>query len=384
MILRESHLLRLSGLLDRNPVAGVIGPRQVGKTTLARQLTEQWPTDVHHFDLELPSDLARLQEPELTLAPLSGLIVLDEIQRVPEIFSVLRVLVDRPRNPATFLVLGSASGQLLRQSSETLAGRVAFLDLPPLSTKEVGSNALDDLWNRGGFPRSFVADTDTTSFEWRESFTRTFLERDLPQLGITTPSQTMRRFWTMLAHSHGSTWNSSAFGAAFGMSDHVMRTYLDTLTSALVVRQLQPWFENVKKRQVKSPKVYVADTGLLHALLGLRGLLDVLSHPIAGYSWESLMIAEVASTLDVAPSGLYFWATHGGAELDLFLHHNGQRLGFEIKRTTTPKITKSIRAAMETLKLDRAFIIHAGGHSFPLGDNVEAVAAHALDDALIM
>ncbi len=337
-----------------------------------------WDGDVHHFDLELPSDLGRLQEPELALAPLGGLVVLDEIQRLPEIFTILRALVDRPENSATFLVLGSASGQLLQQSAETLAGRIAFLDLPPLAGREVGIEAIDRLWNRGGFPRSFVADSDAASFEWRSNFTRTFLERDLAQLGINVPSHTMRRFWTMLAHSHGTTWNGAKFGAAFGLSDHVMRTYLDTLTSALVVRQLQPWYQNVKKRQVKSPKVYITDTGLLHSLLELPSLAAVLSHPIAGYSWESLIISEVASNLDAAPHDLYFWATHAGAELDLFLIRNGQRLGFEIKRTTTPKITKSMRSAMETLELDRAYVIHAGQHTYPLSDKALAVAANTL------
>ncbi len=363
-------------------MVGILGPRQVGKTTLARQVAGGRHGPVHHFDLELPSDLVRLQEPELALAPLTGLIVLDEIQRLPEIFTVLRVLVDRPDNTATFLVLGSASGQLLGQSSETLAGRIAFLDLPPLSADEVGIDSLDHLWNRGGFPRSFVADSDAASFEWRNNFTRTFLERDLPQLGITVPSQAMRRFWTMLAHSHGTTWNGAAFGAAFGISDFLMRRYLDTLTSALVIRQLQPWYENVKKRQVKSPKVYIVDTGLLHSLLDLADLTAVLSHPIVGYSWESLMISEVSANLKAAPRDLFFWATHAGAEIDLFLIHNGQRLGFEIKRTATPKITKSMRSAIETLRLDRAFVIHAGQHSFPLGDNIEAIAAKSLADAL--
>jgi len=382
MLPRNAHLSDLTRLLQHNPVVAVLGARQVGKTTLARQYADSHAGPVHHFDLESPGDLARLQDPELALSTLTGLVVLDEIQRLPELFTVLRVLVDRRENHTQFLILGSASGTLLRQSSETLAGRIAYLDLPPLNAEEVGSDNLDRLWNRGGFPRSFLADDDAASFEWRENFVRTFLERDLPQLGITVPAQTMRRFWTMLAHSHGSTWNAATFASAIGLSAHIIRNYLDILTSALVVRQLQPWFENVKKRQVKSPKIYIADTGLLHTLLSLRDLDAVQSHPSAGYSWESLQIAEISNALRAAPRDLYFWATHAGAELDLFTVSNGRRLGFEIKRSTSPSMTKSLHSAIETLGLDRAFVVHAGEHTYPIADRVTAVAAAALRQGL--
>jgi hypothetical protein len=378
MIDREAHLADLSRLIDHNPVVAVLGARQVGKTTLARQFATTWNGPIHHFDLESPGDLARLQDPELALSTLTGLVILDEIQRLPEIFTVLRVLVDRPDRSTQFLILGSASGTLLQQTSETLAGRIAYLDLAPFTSDEVGTNNLNQLWNRGGFPRSYLADDDTASFEWRENFTRTFLERDLPQLGITIPSSTMRRFWTMLAHSHGTTWNAAAISSALGLSAHIVRTYLDMMTSALVIRQLQPWFEKVKKRQVKSPKVYVADTGLLHVLLSLQDLDALLAHPVAGYSWESLLVAEIGSALGAAPRDLYFWATHGGAELDLFTIHHGQRLGFEIKRTTAPRMTKSLHSALETLRLDRAYVVHAGEHSFPMSDRVTAVPATTL------
>jgi hypothetical protein len=382
MIERIAHARRLAERLGRNPIVGMLDPRQVGKTTLAGQLVASWEGPIHRFDLQLPSDLARLQEPELPSPPLEGLVILDKIQRVPEIFPVLRVLVDRTDNATTFLVLGSASGNLLRQSSETLAGRIAYLDLVPLCGDEVGVDGLDELWNRGGFPRSFLAGSDDKSYDWRTDFIRTFLERDLPQLGVTVPSATMHRFWTMLAHSHGTGWNAAALASAFGVSAHVVRTYVDSLTSTLVVRQLQPWYENVKKRQVKSPKVYIADTGLLHGLLGLPDLDAVLSHPVAGYSWESLMINEIAASLRAAPHDLYFWRTHAGAELDLFVQHRGHRLGFEIKRTTAPGTTKSLRSAIETLRLDHSYVVHAGTYSFPLDKHITAVASASLGDVL--
>ncbi|MGA9597854.1 MAG: ATP-binding protein [Acidimicrobiia bacterium] len=382
MIARDVHLRRLSWLLDHNPAVAVLGARQVGKTTLARQYAEACTGPVHHFDLESPADLARLQDPELALSSLTGLVVLDEVQRLPGVFAVLRVLIDRPGTTAQYLILGSASGALLRQTSETLAGRIAYLDLTPFTSDEVGVAHLNRLWNRGGFPRSFLAEDDGASFKWREDFTRTFLERDLPQLGITVPSQTMRRLWTMLAHSHGTTWNAAAFSKALGLSGHLVRSYLDMLTSALVVRQLQPWFENVKKRQVKSPKLYVADTGLLHTLLSLSDLDAVLAHPVAGYSWESLLIAEIAAALGAAPRDLYFWATHAGAELDLFTIQDGHRLGFEMKRTTAPRMTKSLHSALDTLRLDRAYVVHAGEHTFPMDDRVTALAATAVHETL--
>lgn len=377
MLPRTRHLDRLESLLGRHPVVGLLGARQVGKTTLARQFLAQREETSHFFDLESPRDLGRLEEPELALERLSGIVVLDEIQRRPDLFPVLRVLADRPGAPARFLVLGSASPDLSRQSSESLAGRIAYHELEPFRLDEVGDDAFERLWIQGGFPRSFVAEAEDSA-EWRRQFLRTFLERDLPQLGVRIPSVTLRRFWTMLAHYHGRTWNSSQFASSFGVADTTVRRYLDLLTSAMVVRQLPPWFENVGKRQVKSPKVFVADSGLLHTLLDLETLDQIESHPQLGPSWEGFVVAQITSHLGARHDQTYFWATHAGAELALLLMLQDRRLGFEIKRTVTPKLTRSLRAAIDTLGLDRAFVVHAGRDSFPLADGVEAIAASRL------
>ena len=375
MILRSRHLGRLLELLDRNPVVAILGARQVGKTTLARQLLEQREGTHHIFDLESPKDLARLQEPELALGRLEGLVVLDEVQQLPEIFRVLRVLVDRPGTRVRFLLLGSAAPDLLRQSSESLAGRIAYHELNPLDLTEVSRYEFDRLWLRGGFPRSFLSASDEESADWRRGFVRTFLERDLPALGITIPSPTLRRFWTMLAHVHGGVWNGSRFASSFGVADTTVRRYLDLLTAALVVRQLPPWFENVSKRQVRSPKVYISDSGLLHTLLDLDTREAIESHPQLGASWEGFLLSQVQTALGARTDQCFFWATHAGAELDLLITAGNRRLGFEIKRTVTPKLTRSLRSAIDTLKLERAWIIHGGSESFPMAEDVEAVAA---------
>ncbi|MGQ0845625.1 MAG: ATP-binding protein [Sporichthyaceae bacterium] len=352
----------------------ILGARQVGKTTLAQHLAAGWSGPVHRFDLELPSDVARLADAELALGPLEGLVVLDEVQRRPALFPVLRVLIDRHPD-RRYLVLGSASPDLLGQSSETLAGRIAYHELTPLALDEVGAAAIDDLWVRGGFPRSFIAPNDATSFRRRIDFVRTFVERDLPGLGSSIPSTTTERFWRMLAHSHGQVWNGSRFGSSFGVSHTTVRRYLDLLTAALVVTQLQPWHENVGKRQVKSPKVYLNDSGLLHALLDLPDRAAIESHPVLGASWEGFVLAQLAAVTDTRPEQRFFWATHGGAEIDLLIVRGTERIGVEIKRTSAPKLTASLRSAIETLHLDRAYLVHAGPHSFPLAERVEAVAA---------
>jgi len=375
MILRSRQLSRLQELLDRNPVVAILGARQVGKTTLARQLLEQQEGTHHFFDLESPKDLARLQEPQLALERLDGLVVLDEVQQLPEIFRVLRVLVDRPEARSRFLLLGSAAPDLLRQSSESLAGRIAYHELNPLDLTEVGSRELDRLWLRGGFPRAFLSGSGEESAEWRRGFVRTFLERDLPALGITIPSPTLRRFWTMLAHVHGGVWNGSRFASSFGIADTTVRRYLDLLTAALVVRQLPPWFENVSKRQVRSPKVYICDSGLLHTLLDLDTREAVESHPQLGASWEGFLLSQIQTVLGARTDQCFFWGTHAGAELDLLITAGNRRLGFEIKRTVTPRLTRSLRSAIDTLKLDRAWVIHGGDDSFPMAEGVEAVAA---------
>ena len=378
MIERTEHLQRLRTLLQQFPVVAILGARQVGKTTLARQIVQRREEEFHLFDLESPRDQARLQEPELALERLRGLIVLDEIQRLPDIFPVLRVLVDRPDSPAQFLILGSASPELLRQSSESLAGRIAYHELEPFVLNEVGEEAFDALWNRGGFPRSFLAASEQASAEWRRSFIRTFLERDLVNLGIQIPPETLRRFWTMVAHYHGKIWNGSQFAASFGVADTTVRRYLDLLTSALVLRQLPPWWENIAKRQVKAPKIYVADSGMLHALLDLDNLAAIESHPQLGASWEGFLISQIMNRLGARRDQCFFWATHAGAELDLLVVAGNLRLGFEIKRTASPKFSRSLRSAVETLQLDRAFVIHGGKDSFPLAKEVEAVAAGRL------
>lgn len=375
MIDRRRQLATLKRLLARNRVVAILGARQVGKTTLVRTHASQQGKPVTFFDLERPQDLARLADPELALSELRGLVILDEIQRRPELFPVLRALVDRPKTSARFLVLGSASPDLLRQSSETLAGRIAYHTLPPLSLDEVGADALERLWIRGGFPRSYTARSLRESVDWRRDFIRTFLERDIPQLGLTIPATTLRRFWTMIAHYHGQIWNASEFGRAFGVTDHTVRRYLDILASTFVVRVLQPWTENLRKRQVKAPKVYLADTGLLHSLLSLETMSDLTGHPKVGASWEGLMLGLVTERLGVEPEECHFWATHAGAELDLLVVRGATRIGFEFKRTTSPRVTPSMRTALADLGLSRLDVVHAGTETFPLAPRIRAVAA---------
>ena len=374
LIQRKRELKILRGLLSRHRVVGIIGARQVGKTTLARQLAAQNKRPVTFFDLENPEDLARLSDPMLALKDLKGIVIIDEIQHQPELFRVLRVLVDRPNTHTKFLVLGSASPELLRQGSETLAGRIIYHELGGFWMDEVGVANHRKLWLRGGFPRSYLARTLKESDEWRRGFIRTFLERDLPQLGITIRSVTLRRFWTMLAHYHGQVWNASEFARSFGVSDITVRRYLDILTSALIVRQLQPWYENISKRQVKSPKIYLMDSGLLHSLLNLKTQIDVEGHPKVGASWEGFVIEQLIRHLGLQSDECFFWATYGGAELDLLIIRGRKRLGFEIKRTTSPAITRSMQNAMTDLHLDRLDIIHAGEHTFPLSEKIRAVA----------
>lgn len=381
MIERPRHLERIQDLLRIHPVVALLGARQVGKTTLARQLGVERRA-VTRFDLEDPDDLARLAEPKLALEPLEGLVILDEVQRRPELFPVLRVLADRPDRDTRFLVLGSAGPDLLRQSSETLAGRIAYHELDGFALDEVGAHAAERLWLRGGFPRSFLAAADADSFEWRRGFVRTFLERDLPALGVQIPSPTLHRFWRMLAHYHGQTWNGAELARAFGVSGTTVRRYLDLLEAALVVTTLQPWFENISKRQVKSPKVFIKDTGILHALLGLEDVADLHGHPKVGASWEGFVISELARHLGARSEELYFWATHAGAELDLLVVRGRRRLGFEVKRTTAPASTRSMHAGRESLGLERVDVIHAGEHTFALAAGIRAVAFHRMSEDL--
>ena len=377
MIARDSHVIAVRGLLARNPVVALLGARQVGKTTLARELAGATRRS-EFFDLERAADVARLTDPELALGPLRGIVVLDEIQRRPDLFPALRVLADRPRSPARFLVLGSAAPELLRQGSESLAGRIAFHELPGLALAEVGANALNRLWLRGGFPRAFTARSTSESAAWRRDFVRTFLERDVPQLGIGIPSVTLERFWSMLAHYHGQIWNASEFGRSFGVSHHAVRRYLEALEGTFMLRVLRPWAENLAKRQVKSPKVYVRDSGLLHTLLDIDDSHHLERHPKVGASWEGFVVEALIQRLGARADQCYFWATHSGAELDLLVIDGARRFGFEVKRTTAPGVTPSMRHALSDLGLTRLDVVHAGAETFPLAPSVRAVAAHRL------
>ena len=380
MLRRTLHLDRVKSLLKQFPVVAILGARQIGKTTLAKEVQKSWKPH-HAFDLESPADLVRLADPDLALSPLKGLVVLDEIQRLPDLFPLLRVLADRRPIRTRFLILGSASPDMLRQGNETLAGRIAYYPLDGFSLQEVGVANHAKLWLRGGFPDSYLAASNAKSQIWRQQFVTTFLERDLPQLGIQVSATTLRRFWTMLAHYHGQVWNASEFGRSLGVADNTVRNYLDILTSAFVVRQLQPWHENIKKRQVKSPKVFLSDSGILHSLLGLNTKGDVEAYPKLGASWEGFVISQVVSRLYVRPQECYFWATHAGAELDLLIVRGRKRWGFEVKRTSAPSITPSMRTALEDLKLQRLFVVHAGEHSFDMAKNIRAIAlSHLLDE----
>jgi predicted AAA+ superfamily ATPase len=350
----------------------------VGKSTLAR-LVGGGRRDVHVFDLESPRDEARLRDPMLSLEPLRGLVVIDEIQLRPELFPALRVLADRPRTPARFLLLGSASPALLQQGSETLAGRIAFHELGGFAHDDLPPGSLDRLWLRGGFPRSFLARSEAASFEWREQFVRTYLEREIGELDLGVPAATLRRFWAMLAHHHAQLWNASELGRAFGVADTTVRRYLDALTGTFLVHQLLPWHANISKRQVKAPKIYIADTGLLHALLGIRSRTELERHPKIGASWEGFAIEAILRRLGVNRRDCYFWATHGGAELDLLVVRGRHRHGFEVKRTDAPKVTPSMRAAQESLDLTSLDVVFPGQDTFALAPGIRALSIHHLD-----
>jgi len=374
MIQRPAPLQRLRRALKRSPVVVLSGPRQCGKTTLARELLTG--DSLNYFDLEDPASLARLDEPMTALTPLNGLVVIDEVQRRPELFPILRVLADRKRKPARFLILGSASGDLLRQTSESLAGRMERVTLSGFSVREVGARATERLWLRGGLPPSFLARSDGDSRRWRQQLIQTLLERDFPQWGVRVPAIALQRFWTMVAHYHGQIWNAAEPARALGVSESTARRHLDLLTDALMIRQLQPYHANLAKRQVKAPKVYVRDSGLLHQLLGIGSAKALLSHPKVGASWEGLVVEQV---LDTEPHDeAFFWATHQGAEIDLILRRGTRLLGVECKRTDAPRLTPSIRIAQEDLGLSRVCIVYPGAKRYRLADRVEAVPLVAL------
>lgn len=380
-ISRPQAISRVAESFRVHPAVALLGPRQCGKTTLARAIAGREPASAV-FDLESAVDRRRLEVPEQTLGPLSGLVVIDEVQRRPTLFETLRVLLDRPGQDTRFLLLGSASPALVQGASDTLAGRVGLVDLfgfdlgevgvPTTGRQRVGSNGgWRRLWQRGGLPRSFLAPDDTASALWRESFVRTFLERDIPQLGITIPAETLRRFWTMVAHYHGEVWNASEFARAMGTSQPVARRYLDILAGAHMVRVLPPWYENLKKRQVKSPKIYVRDTGLLHELLDLPSGDALAGHPKVGASFEGFAIEQLLACTNLRSA--YFWSTHGGAELDLMVIAGGKRYGFEFKYTDAPGTTRSMRVAMQDLKLERLWIVYPGSEAYDLDERISVL-----------
>ena len=378
MLERNEYLSRLTTAVQRSPVTALLGPRQCGKTTLSRQLATQKQSTL--FDLESIPDQRRLQNPELVLGSLSGLVILDEIQIMPELFQVLRVLVDRPENQAKYLILGSASPTLIKSASESLAGRVEFIELSGFDLYEVGTSNRNTLWLRGGFPLAYLANTLDDSLAWREGFIRTFLERDIPQLGINIPSIAMRRFWTMLAHYHGQTWNASELARSMGLSDKTVRSYLDILTGTFMVRQLQPWFENLGKRQVKSPKVYFRDSGLLHSLLGITDETSLLGHPKSGASWEGFAIEQVLQAL--RPAQAYFWSTYSGPELDLMFFQEGKRFGVEVKFNEAPNITASMRTTVKDLSLEHLWIVYPGKDEYPMDKNITTLPLTAVESMM--
>jgi predicted AAA+ superfamily ATPase len=376
---RPRVLARLRDLYRSHPVVTLVGPRQCGKTTLAlefaRTTARRWGP-VTHFDLEDSRDLARLDNPRLAFEDLTGLVIIDEIQRRPELFPTLRVLVDRAPKHRRFLVLGSASGELLQQSSESLAGRTAFLELTPFARHEVPS--VSRLWLRGGFPRAYLARSDRLAFSWLDEYISTFLERDIPSFGIRVPAEALRRFWMMLAHVHGGVLNHAELGRAFGATNKTIAHYLDILASTFMVRLLPPWFENISKRQVKAPKVFFRDTGLFHALLGVRAMRELVAHPRVGASWEGFALECVIRELELKRGEVYFWATHAHAELDLLAIVKGQRFGFEFKRADAPKLTPSMAIAVADLKLRHLFVINPGDATFPLTEQITALGLDAL------
>jgi predicted AAA+ superfamily ATPase len=370
MIKRNQLVAAVHAALNRSRVVALIGPRQCGKTTIARDFVDA--DSINYFDLEDPLSLTRLNEPMTALKDLRQVVVIDEIQRRPDLFPVLRVLADRKPLPARFLILGSASPDLLRQSSESLAGRIEILEMKGFTLSELGIQKQQLHWSRGGFPLSLLARSDESSLQWRKSFIQTVSERDLPLLGYRIPSTTVLRFWAMLAHYHGQIWNAAEPARSLGISETSVRRYLDLLTDIFMIRQLQPWHANLKKRQVKSPKIYFRDTGLLHQLLGIRSNKDLLQHPKCGASWEGYVLEEIIQI--VKPDESYFWATHNGAEIDLVLVKNGKMFGVECKRSDSPKITSSMQIALSDLSLEQILAIYPGDKSFMLSENIRAIA----------
>lgn len=366
---RKLRLSQISSAFEVNPVVALLGPRQCGKTTLARTFSEG-QKGVLFLDLEDPRDLARLDAPMLALDNDIPLVVIDEIQRRPELFPVLRVLIDKSHRKRKFLILGSASRDLIQQSSETLAGRISHIELSPFSLFEAPN--MEALWVRGGFPLSFLADSESASLSWRESYISTFLERDIPALGFRVPATQLRRFWMMLAHYHGSIFNASEIGNSLGVSHTAVNNYLGILTGTFMVRQLQPWHANISKRQVKSPKIYFRDSGIWHALMNISDTQVLNRHPKLGASWEGFALEQVIRASQAPSEQCFFWGIHAQAELDLLIFKDGKKIGFEVKFSDAPTLTKSMRTSIETLSLDQLNVIYPGAHDYPLADKIQA------------
>lgn len=378
MFIRRPDLItHLKSAVRRSRIIALLGPRQCGKTTLAKSFAKNYSSRAAYYDLENAEDSALLKNPQTVLGAGKGLVIIDEIQRRPDLFPVLRVLADRKPLPAKFLILGSASPELIRKSSESLAGRIEFIEMGGFSLSEVGVSKLDTLWLRGGMPDSFLARTLRDSQVWRENFIRTFVERDVPQMGFQFPSPAVRRFWQMIAHVHGQLWNGSEIGNSLGVAHTTARRYLDLLTGAYLVRQLQPWYTNVGKRLVKSPKIYFRDSGLLHEFLKINSMRDLLAHPKLGFSWEGFVMEQVLEQFGEKDS--FFWATHAGAELDLLIVRRSKKWGFEFKFTESPEITKSMRIALQDLKLERLHIVYPGNQSARLDKKIELVSVKQLN-----
>jgi uncharacterized protein len=367
MIEREKDRHTIRELLTAFPATAILGPRQSGKTTLAHEFKAD-----HFFDLENPRDAAMLEAPQLALESLSGLIVIDEIQRQPNLFSLLRYLIDT-RKSQRYLVLGSASRDLIRQSSESLAGRIAYHELGGFRTDDVGADQWRALWLRGGLPLSFTAPTEEQSQRWREEYLATFFERDIPQLGITIPASTLRRFWTMLCHYHGQILNYAELGRSFGISDMTVRRYLEILEGTFMIRLLQPWHANISKRLVKRPKMYFRDSGLFHSLMSIRTVRDLTSHNKLGASWEGFALEAAVRVLGKRNEELSFWATHSGAEVDLFWSENGKNWAVEVKYSDAPRLTPSMNSALKDLELSHLWILYPGDRAYPLAPNVSSL-----------
>lgn len=377
---RNKYLENINEEFKINPVVALLGPRQCGKTTLAEQYTKTLKEEFHKFDLEDSEDLAALENPKLLFSELKGTIVLDEIQRKPELFPFLRTLVDKEKRKRKILILGSASKDLIQQSSESLAGRISYIEITPFKFNEITKTNQSRLWHKGGFPLSFLAETEKESYNWRKSYISTFLERDIPSLGIRIPASTMRRFWQMIAHYQGQVVNYSELGRSFGANDKTIRNYLDILTETFMIRQLRPWHENIKKRQVKRPKIYFRDSGIFHSMLTVENKRSLLSHPKLGASWEGFALEQVINHFEIASEDAYFWAVHEQGELDLFFQKNGKRIGVEFKFTASPEITPSMNYSFEHLNLDLLVCIHSGEKKFKLCEKVIACGLNKLGE----